>query len=94
VAESPDVVAGRRLLDAAKRHGFAFHRLAPGPDGPLWGTRDSEHWQDTIFLGGFSEDCSATRRRKSALIVPGELLASLSPAGGSRIDHRVRCPRS
>jgi len=35
VAESLDVVIGMRLLDVAKRHGFQFRRLAPGPDGPL-----------------------------------------------------------
>jgi len=33
VAESPDVVIGMRLLDLAKRHGFQFRRIAPGPDG-------------------------------------------------------------
>ncbi len=27
--ESPDVVAGMRLLDLAKHHGFQFQRLAP-----------------------------------------------------------------
>jgi hypothetical protein len=78
MSDSPDVVAGMRLLDVARRHGFQFHRIAPGPDGPLWGTRDSEQWQDTIYLGGFwaSDSCSATRWRKSSLIVPGELLVT------------------
>ncbi|HEU0088939.1 MAG TPA: hypothetical protein VFQ77_15045 [Pseudonocardiaceae bacterium] len=74
--DSPDVVAGMRLLDAAKRHGFRFQRLAPGPDGPLWGVRDTADWRDTVYLGGFSGDCSATRCRRSSLLVPGELLVA------------------
>ena len=76
MGESPDVLAGMRLLDAAKRHGFRFRRVAPGPDGPLCGVRQTEHWQGTIYLGGFSTGCSATRRRRSSLLVPGELLVT------------------
>src|SRR2546423_3031307 len=34
MADSPDLVAAMRLLDAAKDAGFTFQRLAPGPDGP------------------------------------------------------------
>lgn len=34
VTPSPDVVIGMRLLDVAKRHGFVFRRITPGPDGP------------------------------------------------------------
>jgi hypothetical protein len=45
VADSPDLVVGRRLLDTAKRHGFAFQRLAPGPDAPLCGVRETENWR-------------------------------------------------
>ncbi|MCA1693502.1 MAG: hypothetical protein LC749_01535 [Actinobacteria bacterium] len=74
--DSPDVVVGMRLLDTARRHGFQFRRLATGPDGPLWGVRDTEHWRDTIYLGGFSSDCSATRSRKSPLLAPGDLLVT------------------
>ncbi|MGH3929716.1 MAG: hypothetical protein ACRDTF_07040 [Pseudonocardiaceae bacterium] len=78
MAESPDVVAGMRLLDLAKGHGFQFRRLAPGPDGPLWGVRDTAHWRDELYLGGFwaPGSCSATRRRKSSLLVPGDLLVT------------------
>jgi hypothetical protein len=78
VADSPDVVTGKRLLDAAKRHGFQFRRVAPGPDGPLWGVRDTEEWHDTLYLAGFwaPGSCSATRRRKSSLLVPGDLLVT------------------
>lgn len=76
MGESRDLLIGMRLLDDAKRHGFQFHRMAPGPDGPLWGQRDTEWWQDRIFLSGFwaPGSCSAVRRRKSSLLVPGELL--------------------
>lgn len=74
--ESPDVVIGRRLLDHAKAHGFQFRRVAFGPDAPLWGVRESEQWRDTVFIGGFSDSCSATRQRKSSLIVPGDLLVT------------------
>lgn len=71
-------MAGMRLLDLAKHHGFQFQRIAPGPDGPLWGTRDTEDWQDTIYLGGFwaPDSCSAIRRRKSSLLVPSDLLVT------------------
>ncbi|MGH4026602.1 MAG: hypothetical protein ACRDRV_18665 [Pseudonocardiaceae bacterium] len=57
MADSPDVITGKRLLDAAKAHGFTFRRVAPGPDGPLEGIRESNEWRDTIHLGGFSSDC-------------------------------------
>ena len=44
------VVIGMRLPDAAKRHGFQFRRVAPGPDGPLWVCGRLKHWQDTLYL--------------------------------------------
>jgi len=83
MTESPDLVAGMRLLDLAKRHGFQFQRLAPGPDGPLWGIRETEDSQDTIYLGGFwaPDSCSATRRRKSPLLVPDDLLVTERVSG-------------
>ena len=86
VAESPDVVIGMRLLDTAKRQGFQFRRLAPGPDGPLWGIQDTENWRDTIYLSGFwaPDSCSAVRRRKSSLIVPGDLLVAERVCGCAR----------
>lgn len=70
-AESPDLAAAKRLLDAAKRGGFHFQRVAPGPDGPLWSVRETLQWRDTVYLAGFGEVCTATRSRKSSLIVPG-----------------------
>lgn len=41
VADSPDIIAGKRLLDRVKRNGFVFRRIAPGPDAPLQGVRES-----------------------------------------------------
>ncbi|MGH3930082.1 MAG: hypothetical protein ACRDTF_08915, partial [Pseudonocardiaceae bacterium] len=78
MGESPDVVAGMRLIDVAEGHGFRFRRLAADPDGPLWGVRDTDDWHDTIYLSGFWEpdSCSATRCRKSSLLVPSDLLVT------------------
>jgi hypothetical protein len=70
-AESPELAAAKRLLDTAKRGGFSFQRIAPGPDGPLWGVRETDDWRDTIYLAGFGHACTATRARKSSLIIPG-----------------------
>jgi hypothetical protein len=71
--DSPELVVAKRLLDAAKDRGFAFERIAPGADGPLLGVRQTLQWRDTIYLGGFGQVCSATRARRSSLIVPGGL---------------------
>ncbi|HET9255288.1 MAG TPA: hypothetical protein VFO16_08815 [Pseudonocardiaceae bacterium] len=73
MAEGPELVAAKRLLDLAKAQGFSFQRIAPGEDGPLLGVRESPEFRDQIYLGGFSCGCSATRARKSSLIVPGGL---------------------
>lgn len=70
-ADSPDLVVAKRLLDAAKQSGFQYQRVAPGPDGPLWGVRETLDWRDTVYLAGFGQACTATRARKSSLIVPG-----------------------
>jgi hypothetical protein len=85
MTESPDLVAGKRLLDIAKLRGFQFQRLAPGPDGPLWGVRETEDWRDTIYLAGFWDpgSCSATRHRKSSLVVPGDLLVTERMCGNA-----------
>jgi hypothetical protein len=71
--DDAEVTAAKRLLDAAKREGFAFHRVAPGEDGPLFGVRETLTYRDTCYLGGFSAGCSATRTRKSSLVIPGGL---------------------
>ena len=73
IAEGPELRAAKRLLDLAKNQGFAFQRIAPGPDGPLFARRDTLEHHDEIYLGGFSDSCHATRARKSSLIVPSGL---------------------
>lgn len=62
-------------LDDAKGQDFAFQRFAPGEDGPLHGMRRSPDWIDEIYLAGFSapRSCTAIRRRRCSLIVPGGL---------------------
>lgn len=79
--DSPDLLAGMRLLDTAKQRGFRFCRVAPGPDGPLEGTRETETWRDVIHLGGFSRDCFAWRERMSSLILPGGGLVQIRTQG-------------
>lgn len=69
--ESADLVLAKRLLDHAKLSGFEFERVAPGEDGPLVGHRVSNDWVDLIHIEGFSCDCFAWRKRRSALIVRG-----------------------
>jgi hypothetical protein len=66
MADSPELVAAKRLLDVAKNDGFAFERIAPGEDGPLRGVRETPQWRDEIYLAGFwaPNSRSATRRRR------------------------------
>jgi hypothetical protein len=71
--DGPELTAAKRLLDAAKSQGFTFQRIAPGPDGPLLGVRETVDYRDTCYLSGFGEGCSATRARKYSLVVPGGL---------------------
>lgn len=79
--QRPDLTAAKRLLDAAKRGGFRFQRVAPGSDGPLWGVRESLDWRDAIYLAGFGQACTATRARKSSLIIPGGPLVTQRVTG-------------
>jgi hypothetical protein len=72
-AGDSELRAAKRLLDLAKSHGFAFQRVAPGPDGPLFARRETTGYRDEIYLGGFNDSCHATRVRKSSFIVPGGL---------------------
>jgi len=74
-ADSPDVAAAKRLLDAAKDQGFRFQRIATGPDGPLLGVRKTPEFLDEVYVAGFWEPgaCTAIRRRRSPLVVPGGL---------------------
>lgn len=71
--DSPALAAAKRLMDGAKADGFHFERIAHGPDAPLVGVRESVEWRDEIYLAGFSDSCTAIRRRRSSLIVPGGL---------------------
>jgi hypothetical protein len=73
--DGPDLVAAKRLLDDARSRGFRFERIAPGEDGPLRGVRETPEHRDEIYLAGFGapESCTAIRRRRSSLIVPGGL---------------------
>jgi hypothetical protein len=68
-ADSPDVMIAKRLLDQAKLHGFAFHRIAADEDAPLIGKRVGSDWVDIIHIAGFSRDCLAMRQRTSSLIL-------------------------
>jgi hypothetical protein len=74
-ADSPDLAAAKRLLDAAKDQGFRFQRIAPGPDGPLLGVRETPEFLDELYLAGFWKPgaCTAIRRRRCTLLVPGGL---------------------
>jgi hypothetical protein len=71
--DGPELTAAKRLLDAAKSQGFTFQRIAPGPDGPLLGVRETVEYRDTCYLSGFGEGCSATRACKYSLVLPGGL---------------------
>jgi hypothetical protein len=81
VTDSPDLLAAKHLLDLLRLRGFSFTRLARGEDGPLRGTRETADWSDEIYIAGFSDSCSATRHRKSSLIIPGGLPVADSVTG-------------
>jgi hypothetical protein len=87
MVDSPDLAAAKRLLDAAKDAGFAFQRIAPGEDAPLRGVRQSTQWLDEIHLGGLwaPQSCTAIRRRRSSLVVPGGLPVAEQVSGDALI---------
>jgi hypothetical protein len=87
-SDNPELAAAKRLLDIAKSRGFAFERIAPGKDGPLRGVRETLQFRDEVYLGGCGapDSCSATRRRRSSLIVPGGLPVAQQLRGG-RVDR-------
>lgn len=92
--DSSDVAAAKRLLDAAKCKGFAFVRIAPGEDAPLRGVRQSVEWVDEIYVAGLWErdSCSAIRRRRCSLIVPGGLPVTQRITGDAlTVLHTVVC---
>jgi hypothetical protein len=89
-AESPDLTAAKRLLDAPKSKGFDFWRVALGPGGPLWGVRETLQWRDTIYLAGFGQACTAARARKSSLILPdGPLVSQQVDGDALSVLHTV-----
>lgn len=89
-ADSPDLVAAKRLLDSVKQGGFRFVRVAP--DSPLWGLRETLEWRDTIYLAGFGRACTAIRSRKCSLIVPGGPLVTQRIDGDAiSVLHTVVC---
>jgi hypothetical protein len=71
--DSLELAAAKRLLDAARDRGFTFERIALGENAPLRGTRESTSWLDEVYVAGLSSGCSAARRRRYSLIVPGGL---------------------
>src|SRR3954470_12259453 len=99
--DGPELTAAKRLLDAAKSQGFTFQRIAPGPDGPLLGVRETVDYRDTCYLSGFGEGCSATRARKYSLVVPGPAdhragqreRAGGATHSGKRLGHLMTVPR-
>ncbi len=83
-----------RLLDCAKRDGFAFQRIAPGEDGPLRGFRETPEFLDEVYVAGFWEpdSCTAIRRRRSSLIVPSGLPVTERVTGDAlTVLHTVVC---
>lgn len=82
----------KRLLDTTKRSGLSVQRVAPGPDGPLGGVRETLDWRNTNYLAGFGAACTATRARTSSLIVPDGLLVT-QRVGGDVLSvlHTVVC---
>jgi hypothetical protein len=83
MVDSPQLVAAKRLLDAAKDAGFAFECIAPGEDGPLRGVRQTREFLDEVYVAGCGEpdSCTAIRRRRYSLIVPGGLPVAQRLAG-------------
>ena len=94
MSDSADVVVAKRLVDEARDRGFAFERIAVGPDAPLRGVRDTLEYRDEIYLGGFweADSCTATRRRRSSLVVPGGLPVTQRVSGDAlSVLHTVLC---
>jgi hypothetical protein len=59
-ADGPELTAAKRLLDLAKSQGFAFQRVTPGPDGPLFARRETIECRDEMYLGGFGDSYQVT----------------------------------
>jgi hypothetical protein len=56
----------------------------------LLGRRETVEWQDEVYLGGFGESCSAVRRRRWSLVVPGGRPVAERVTGGAiEVLHTV-----
>ena len=75
MTDSTDLAAAKRLLNTAKDQGFTFERIAQGPDAPLRGIRETVEYCDEIYLAGCGQpdSCTAIRRRRCSLVMPGGL---------------------
>ena len=71
VADSEDLALAKQLIDDLKRDGFTFQRIGLGEDAPLLGIRRAGHWADEVYITGLDEPCTAIRRRRSRLVLPG-----------------------
>jgi hypothetical protein len=71
MVDSPELVAGKRLLDEAKDRGFGSSGWHRGG----WPAAGHPRTQAEIYLAVFAapQSCTPIRRRRSSLIVPGGL---------------------
>ena len=72
MADGPELAATKRLLDLA-RNQDSCSSGSPRARTDRCSVSGSPPTPSQIYLGGFSSGCSATRARKSSLIVPGGL---------------------
>jgi hypothetical protein len=86
-ADSSELMAAMRLMDAAKDQGFTFQRVAPGEDGPLRGVRETVEFLDEIYVTGCGrpDSCTAIRRHRSSLVVPGGLPVTARVTGDALV---------
>jgi hypothetical protein len=70
--DGPELAATKRLLDVAKSREFAFERIAPGPDGPLRGVRETIQFPRRD-LSGWVLGAGLVQRHPAAPLVPGGL---------------------
>lgn len=70
MADSPDLAATKRLLDAAKDAGFSFQRIARGTMLPCAGcARASSGWMNSprrVLGTADSEQCHSSKRKEPA----------------------------
>ncbi|HET9257299.1 MAG TPA: hypothetical protein VFO16_19155 [Pseudonocardiaceae bacterium] len=69
MSESPGVRAAMWLLDTARAQGFRFERIAPGPDGPLRGVRETAQSRLSAPFPGSRRPVGSTIRARRAFTV-------------------------